>query len=164
MTPKSAAPTSPAPRPYSAGRPKWSLKRASGKPFAISRPSWNSLTVSEVKGRSDLRGINRAQAQPTGQQEIEKSGADVTEWTPREVARRAIHSVLALGVRQIVAQGLNILGAIFLARLLTPAEFGIYAIIVFIRGFLSAFSGAGLAASPLSRTRRTIAQSSRSSR
>src|SRR5579875_452673 len=92
MTPKSAAPTSPAPRPYSAGRPKWSLKRASGKPFAISRPSWNSLTVSEVKGRSDLRGINRAQAQPTGQQEIEKSGADVTEWTPREVARRAEHT------------------------------------------------------------------------
>jgi O-antigen/teichoic acid export membrane protein len=94
-----------------------------------------------------LRGINRAQAQPTVQQEVEKSGADLIEWTPREVARRAIHSVLALGVRQIVAQGLNILGAIFLARLLTPAEFGIYAIIVFIRGFLTAFSDAGLAAS-----------------
>lgn len=42
---------------------------------------------------------------------------------------------------------MNLLGAIFLARLLSPAEFGIYAIIIFIRTFLVAFGDAGLGAS-----------------
>src|SRR5579875_2302780 len=55
--------------------------------------------------------------------------------------------MLPSGHPERLPEGLNILGAIFLARLLTPAEFGIYAIIVFIRGFLTAFSDAGLAAS-----------------
>lgn len=68
-------------------------------------------------------------------------------WTPRIVARKALHSILALGVRQLLAQGLNVLGAIFLARLLSPAQFGVYAIIVFVRSFLVAFGDAGLAGS-----------------
>jgi O-antigen/teichoic acid export membrane protein len=50
-------------------------------------------------------------------------------------------------MRQIAAQGLNVLGAVFMARLLTPAQFGVYGIIVFVRSFLTAFGDAGLAAS-----------------
>jgi len=79
--------------------------------------------------------------------EAKGPSAETNGWTPRLVARKALRSILALGIRQVIAQGLNVLGAIFLARLLSPAQFGIYAIIVFIRSFLSAFGDAGLAAS-----------------
>lgn len=74
--------------------------------------------------------------------------ADKTDgWSPKQIVRRALHGATALGIRQVVAQGLNALGAILLARLLTPAQFGIFAIVVFIRIFLVTFGDAGLAAS-----------------
>lgn len=63
-----------------------------------------------------------------------------------EIGRRALHSAAALAVRQISVQGLNVFGAVILAHLLTPAEFGLYAIITFFLAFLSAFGGTGLAA------------------
>ena len=44
-------------------------------------------------------------------------------------------------------RGTRILGGIFLARLLTPGEFGIYAIVLYLQTFLTAFGDAGLAAS-----------------
>lgn len=73
--------------------------------------------------------------------------ANPETWSTALVARKALHGIVALSVRQVVAQGLNILGAIFLARLLTPGQFGVYAIIVFLRSFLLAFGDAGLGAS-----------------
>lgn len=73
--------------------------------------------------------------------------ANPETWSTALVARKALHGIVALSVRQVVAQGLNILGAIFLARLLTPGQFGVYAIIVFLRTFLLAFGDAGLGAS-----------------
>lgn len=94
-----------------------------------------------------MKGPTRLQNQAAQRLKANGLGTNVGEWTPRLVAHKALRSILALGVRQLVAQGLNILGAIFLARLLSPSEFGVYAIIVFIRGFLTAFGDAGLAAS-----------------
>ncbi len=74
--------------------------------------------------------------------------ADVTDsWAPAWIARKALHGATALGIRQVAAQSLNVLGAILLARLLTPAQFGIFAIVVFLRTFLLAFGDAGLATS-----------------
>ncbi len=66
---------------------------------------------------------------------------------PQTVARRTVHGAFALGVRQILVQGTRILGGIFLARLLTPNQFGIYAIVLYVQTFLMAFGDAGLAAS-----------------
>ena len=66
---------------------------------------------------------------------------------PHSVAQKTFRGAVAIGVRQIVVQGSRILGGIVLARLLTPGEFGFYAIIVYFQTFLTAFGDAGLAAS-----------------
>lgn len=68
-------------------------------------------------------------------------------WTPSVVVRKSLHSVLALGIRQVLAQALGLVGTALLARLLSPAEFGLYAVITFILSFLVAFGDAGLGAS-----------------
>ena len=68
-------------------------------------------------------------------------------WSPGIIAGKAFQGVLALGVRQVLVQGLNLTGSVLLARLLSPAEFGIFAIITFILTFLLAFGDAGLGAS-----------------
>lgn len=70
-----------------------------------------------------------------------------TPLEPQGVAQKTVHGALALGIRQVLVQGTRIIGGIFLARLLTPAEFGIYAIVLYLQTFLTAFGDAGLAAS-----------------
>ncbi len=54
--------------------------------------------------------------------------------------------MLALGARQVMVQGANVLGGILLARTLSPAEFGVYAVVLFFMAALVAFSDVGLAA------------------
>ncbi|RIH83315.1 Teichuronic acid biosynthesis protein TuaB [Meiothermus luteus] len=75
--------------------------------------------------------------------------SDLSEQTlsPRDLGHQAVRSATALMVRQVVVQGLNVVGGILLARLLTPTEFGLYAIVTFLLTFLAAFGGTGLAAS-----------------
>lgn len=63
-----------------------------------------------------------------------------------------LRSVMALGLRQIVVQGANIVGSILLARLLSPAEYGLYAITVFFLSFLIAFGDVGLGGSLVRQT------------
>lgn len=65
----------------------------------------------------------------------------------RLLLERAARGVLALGARQVLVQGLNIGGGILLARLLTPREFGLFAILTFVRSFFNAFGDVGLAGS-----------------
>jgi O-antigen/teichoic acid export membrane protein len=72
---------------------------------------------------------------------------NVEESTPKGIGLKAIRSVAALGVRQIVVQGLNALTAIVLARLLSPSDFGLFAIVTFVLTFLVAFGDVGLGAS-----------------
>lgn len=67
--------------------------------------------------------------------------------TSGTVARKTVHGALFLGIRQILVQGARILGGIFLARLLSPSQFGIYAIVLYLQSFLTAFGDAGLGAS-----------------
>ncbi|MGH9607867.1 MAG: oligosaccharide flippase family protein [Terracidiphilus sp.] len=66
---------------------------------------------------------------------------------PGVVARQAVRSVVALGIRQVFNQGMAFAGGILLARLLSPSEFGLYAIVTFLLTFLIAFGDVGLAAS-----------------
>lgn len=63
------------------------------------------------------------------------------------IARSAARGAVALGVRQALVQGLNIAGAVVLARVLSPAEFGVYAVVTFVLAFLVAFGDVGLGAS-----------------
>jgi O-antigen/teichoic acid export membrane protein len=63
------------------------------------------------------------------------------------VAAKTVRGAFALGIRQVIIQGIGFLCGILLARLLTPSQFGIYAIILYFQNFLIAFGDAGLAAS-----------------
>jgi O-antigen/teichoic acid export membrane protein len=60
---------------------------------------------------------------------------------------KAARGAAALGVRQILVHGMNALTGIVLARLLSPSDFGIFAIITFVLTFLIAFGDVGLGAS-----------------
>ena len=64
----------------------------------------------------------------------------------QSIGQKIFRGVVALGMRHILVQGLNVLGGVFLARLLTPGQFGLYAIITFLLVFLNTFSGTGMAA------------------
>jgi O-antigen/teichoic acid export membrane protein len=70
-----------------------------------------------------------------------------TQWTSSEVLRRALRGATAIGVRQAVAQGLNVAGGVVLANLLSPVEFGLYGIAVFLMHVLAAFGDVGLGGS-----------------
>ncbi|MFT5042210.1 MAG: O-antigen/teichoic acid export membrane protein, partial [Hyphomicrobiaceae bacterium] len=70
-----------------------------------------------------------------------------TVWTASEVLRRGLRGATALGARQILAQSLNIAGGIALANLLTPVEFGLYGIAMFLLHMLAAFGDVGLGGS-----------------
>ncbi len=63
------------------------------------------------------------------------------------VIHRTFLGAVALGARQLLAQGFNVVGAILLANLLTQAEFGVYAIVIFLLSFLVVFGDVGLGAS-----------------
>ncbi len=66
---------------------------------------------------------------------------------PGIVVRKAVHSVMALGLRQILGVGMSSVGGILLARLLSPSEFGLFAVVTFLLAFLVTFGDAGFAAS-----------------
>ena len=80
---------------------------------------------------------------------MSENSDSITYYTPREVTNKSLKGVLALGVRQILVQGINLIGSAILARLLSPSEFGIYSIITFVLNFLMVFGDIGLGASLL---------------
>jgi len=63
----------------------------------------------------------------------------------KNVASKAVRGVFALGFRQFFVHGFNLFGNIMLARLLSPKDFGVYAVVIFLITFLAAFGGTGLA-------------------
>lgn len=73
--------------------------------------------------------------------------ADSERWTSSDVIRRGLSGATALGLRQLLAQSLNIAGGIILANLLTPAEFGLYGITMFLLHALVGFGDVGLVGS-----------------
>ncbi len=64
-----------------------------------------------------------------------------------DVARDAARGAAALVVRQVFAQGANLVGALLLARLLTPGEFGLFGVATFALNALLQLGGVALAAS-----------------
>ncbi len=70
--------------------------------------------------------------------------ADTPAVRPSDVVRRTIRGAVSLGGGQVAAQILNIGGTLVLARLLTPAEFGLFAILTFFLALLTALGDLGL--------------------
>ena len=64
-----------------------------------------------------------------------------------DIGRDALRGAAALVVRQVFAQGANFAGALLLARLLSPGEFGLFGIATFGLSALLQLGGAGLATS-----------------
>lgn len=63
-----------------------------------------------------------------------------------EISHRAVSGVMVLTIRKFLLKAVNYLGSIFLARLLAPEIFGIFAIVSFIITFFGFFSDVGLGA------------------
>jgi len=63
-----------------------------------------------------------------------------------EISHRAVSGVIVLTLRKFALRAISYLGGIFLARLLAPEIFGIFAIISFVINFFAFFSDVGLGA------------------
>ena len=62
------------------------------------------------------------------------------------VKKRAVSGILALTSRHFILQGINLVSLAFFSALFVKEVFGVYYIVLAIRGFLSYFSDIGLAA------------------
>jgi O-antigen/teichoic acid export membrane protein len=67
--------------------------------------------------------------------------------TTSSIGKHAGQSAFYLGIRQIFVHAVNITGGIILARVLAPADFGVFAIFTFLIGIGSAICDMGLGAS-----------------
>lgn len=63
-----------------------------------------------------------------------------------QISHRAVSGVVVLTLRKFLLKAISYLGSIFLARLLMPEIFGIFAIVSFIINFFAFFSDVGLGA------------------
>jgi PST family polysaccharide transporter len=63
-----------------------------------------------------------------------------------QISHRAVSGVLVLTLRKFALRAFSYLGSIFLARLLLPEVFGIFAIVSFVINFFAFFSDVGLGA------------------
>lgn len=73
--------------------------------------------------------------------------ARATVAAPAPLAGKAVRGAAALGLRQVLVHGMNLAGGVLLANLLSPGEFGVFAIVTFLLGFLLSFGDVGLGAS-----------------
>jgi len=78
---------------------------------------------------------------------VREDRAEPNQWTPDRVARASIKGIWSIGQRQIALRVIGIVSGIALARLLSPADFGIYAILLFVQSFLSTFGDMGFGVS-----------------
>jgi O-antigen/teichoic acid export membrane protein len=68
-------------------------------------------------------------------------------WTPQSIRRRAFRGAMALGFRQAFVVAINLVGGVCLARILSPSQFGLFAVFTFALSLLAAFGDVGLGAS-----------------
>lgn len=72
----------------------------------------------------------------------------IIPYTPKlELKKRLIKGGYFFGIRQLLVHGLNVIGTIFLARKLMPADFGIFAIFMSIYAFSFFLTNLGLSQS-----------------
>lgn len=58
--------------------------------------------------------------------------------------KKASEAVIALGIKRVIVQAIFTISNIFLARLLFPADFGMFAIVTFVGAIFAVFSDIGL--------------------
>lgn len=80
-------------------------------------------------------------------------GNDSKQLPLDSITKQTFKGGLFLLTRQLLVQGFNIIGGILLARILSPSEYGYYAIITFILSFLISFGDVGLGASLIRQTK-----------
>jgi teichuronic acid exporter len=64
----------------------------------------------------------------------------------QELGRRGSHAALQLAVRSVILRGLSFVGTVILARLLSPADFGVYGVVAFVVSVWAALGDLGLGA------------------
>lgn len=65
---------------------------------------------------------------------------------PNQVQKQVLHGALITILRQVLGQGLNIVGGILVARYLSQSENGLYAVLVFVSSLLPTFICGGITA------------------
>jgi O-antigen/teichoic acid export membrane protein len=70
--------------------------------------------------------------------------ADAPDRTPRDIHRLARRSLSLVVSRQLLITGLSFASGVVLARALTPADFGVFAIATFVVGFAGLLADLGL--------------------
>lgn len=63
----------------------------------------------------------------------------------RRIKRSAARGAVFVATRQVVVQGVNVLGTVLLMRTLTISEFGLYAVLILVSQVTALFSGTALA-------------------
>lgn len=76
---------------------------------------------------------------------------EALQFSKEQFIFKSVSSVKALVIRQIIIQGVSIISGIILARILSPASFGIFVIATFIVNFLSLFGDVGIGAAIVQR-------------
>ncbi len=84
-----------------------------------------------------------SQAIPVGRKPDQVDAADANVHAP--FVLKAARGAVALVVRQFLTYGSNITGGVLLARFLSPAQFGFYAVVSLFLAFLNIFGGTGFA-------------------
>ena len=89
----------------------------------------------------------------TGPPNEEISASDVVEWQPRsdEIEQRAVRGVALMVVRNVGVQGFTFMGTVALSHLLTPQEYGNFAIALTFQIVGRFLSDLGLAAAMIRR-------------
>jgi O-antigen/teichoic acid export membrane protein len=70
--------------------------------------------------------------------------AEAAIW--QELGQRGSHAALQLAIRSVILRGLTFVGTITLARLLAPADFGVYGIVAFVVAVWTSLGDFGLGA------------------
>ena len=76
-----------------------------------------------------------------------RPGDDPVDGAWRDLGQRGTHAALQLAVRSVILRGLTFIGTITLARLLAPADFGVYGIVAAVVSIWTALGDFGLGAS-----------------
>ena len=97
------------------------------------------------RARSSRDGVSQLLSDETASSQPDLGSTNSGE--PDRLQRAARHGVLALVARSMVLQVAGFAGAVVLARLLDPGDFGVFAIVQFALSFFTFFGDSGLAGS-----------------
>src|SRR5436305_5136387 len=114
-------------------------------------PSALTSEIGPISGKVAVRSTE-AEEEERNQEHIK------TDHLLPDLKRRTISGGVVTGSAQAAKFGLNLVSTVILARLLTPRDFGLVAMVTAVTGFLAMFRHAGLATPTVQREHLTHAQ------